>query len=329
MAKPRVFVSSTYFDLKTVRADIEFFVRDLGYDAILHERGAIPYGKQEALEQYCYKEIENCDVLVSIIGGRFGSESYNAGYSISQTELRVALELQRQVYVFVERDVYHEYRTYEKNKGASLTWASVDDVRIFQFLDEIYKLKNNNPVQPFETSFQITQMLKDQWAGLFQRLLAQSVVESQGNLFIELRHSLETARSLVEVISARTDEKDSIVENLVLTNHPIFSAVRTAMNVPYRVLFYDLDEMNKWLEARSYKKEDESLEAYEDKYEWINTSKVSGNISTLFVSKVLFDEHGKLKPYLGEWDEGLVAHNVRKPRKKVGSFDDLDDDIPF
>ncbi|WP_413716016.1 DUF4062 domain-containing protein [Sphingobium sp. B8D3B] len=75
MARPRVFVSSTYFDLKSVRADLEHFIRERGFDPVLHERGSIPYGNAEALERYCYKEIETCDILISIIGGRFGSQS--------------------------------------------------------------------------------------------------------------------------------------------------------------------------------------------------------------------------------------------------------------
>jgi hypothetical protein len=46
MAKPRVFISSTYYDLKNVRADLERFVRDKGFDPVLHERGNVPYGKE-------------------------------------------------------------------------------------------------------------------------------------------------------------------------------------------------------------------------------------------------------------------------------------------
>ena len=243
MARPRIFVSSTYFDLKNVRADLEHFIRERGYDPVLHERGSVPYGKQEALERYCYKEIEGCDILLSIVGGRFGSTSEDGSYSISQTELRVALEQNKQVYVFVERDVFHEYKTYEKNKDTKIKWSSVDDIRIFNFLDEIYKLKSNNPVQPFETSFDITSNLKEQWSGLFQRLLAQASSEAHSNMFLDLRQSLETARSLVEVIAAQAEHKDEVVSDLILTNHPLFAAIRKSMNVPYRLLFYDIDEL--------------------------------------------------------------------------------------
>lgn len=92
MAKPRVFISSTYYDLKSVRADLEHFMREHGFDPVLHERGGVTYSKEQSPEQGCYREIESCEVLVSIIGGRFGSTSQTGPYSISQMELKTAIE---------------------------------------------------------------------------------------------------------------------------------------------------------------------------------------------------------------------------------------------
>ncbi len=43
MAKPRVFVSSTYYDLKHIRNSVETFIENLGYDAVLFESGDIPF----------------------------------------------------------------------------------------------------------------------------------------------------------------------------------------------------------------------------------------------------------------------------------------------
>ena len=43
MAVPRVFVSSTYYDLKQYRSNIETFIKSLGYDPIMHERSKVAY----------------------------------------------------------------------------------------------------------------------------------------------------------------------------------------------------------------------------------------------------------------------------------------------
>ena len=97
MAKPRIFISSTFYDLRQVRSDLDTFIDNLGYDPVRNEEGDIPYGKNEALEEYCYKEIKAVDILVSIIGGCFGSESKRNNSSISQIELKTALKENKQV----------------------------------------------------------------------------------------------------------------------------------------------------------------------------------------------------------------------------------------
>lgn len=113
MAKPRVFISSTFYDLKQIRADLDNFIQSLGYDVVRNEEGAIPYGTNFKLEDYCYKEINSVDILVAIIGGRFGSESdVNSKYSISNQEIKTAIEHNKQVYIFIEKDVDSEYYTY-------------------------------------------------------------------------------------------------------------------------------------------------------------------------------------------------------------------------
>ncbi len=105
MAHPRVFISSTYYDLKNIRADLALHIKTRGFDPVLNERGQIPYVSDKELEESCFKEIENCDILVSIVGGRFGSNSSNDSYSISQKELKKAIEIGRPVYIFVEKSV--------------------------------------------------------------------------------------------------------------------------------------------------------------------------------------------------------------------------------
>lgn len=74
MAKPRIFISSTYYDLRHVRASLETFVLSLGYEPILSEKGDIAYTPDIPLDESCYREAAGADILVLIIGGRYGSE---------------------------------------------------------------------------------------------------------------------------------------------------------------------------------------------------------------------------------------------------------------
>jgi len=74
MARPRVFVSSTYYDLKHLRSSLENFVESLGFDAILSEKGKIAYTPDLPLDESCYREVGTADIFVLIVGGRYGTE---------------------------------------------------------------------------------------------------------------------------------------------------------------------------------------------------------------------------------------------------------------
>ena len=120
MAKPRVFISSTFYDLRQIRTDLDLFIESLGYEPIRNEEGDIPYGRQESLEEYCYKEIKSVDIVISVIGGRYGTESRRSNSSISQIELKTAFSEEKQVYIFIEKNVLSEYETYLLNKEEEL-----------------------------------------------------------------------------------------------------------------------------------------------------------------------------------------------------------------
>lgn len=81
MAAPRVFVSSTYYDLRHVRDDIEIFLKGLGYVPVMHDKGNVTYTQGDvSLEQACYNELATCDIVVCIIGGKFGTQSSGSDF---------------------------------------------------------------------------------------------------------------------------------------------------------------------------------------------------------------------------------------------------------
>src|SRR5580765_385005 len=193
MAKPRVFVSSTYYDLKYVRSSLELFIESIGYDAVLSEHGEVPYVPDKELDESCYREVQNCDIYVLIIGGRYGSEasqsktgkprSFFEGYeSVTKMEYRAAIEKDIPIYILIERAVYAEYQTYLKNRdNQEVQYAHVDSVNVFLFIEEILQL-SKNPLQSFEKYSEIEEWLRIQWAGLFrdlvQRLSSQQQIAS-------------------------------------------------------------------------------------------------------------------------------------------------------
>ena len=111
MALPRVFISSTYYDLKQVRNNIGDFIKGLGYEPIMHEKSGVAYTQSAPLENDCYNELSTCDIVVCVLGNHFGSKSSENDLSITMNELEAAIKHKKKIYVFISNDVYIENRT--------------------------------------------------------------------------------------------------------------------------------------------------------------------------------------------------------------------------
>lgn len=320
MAKPRVFISSTYYDLKQTRENLSQFLASLGYDPVRNEKGDIPYGNKELLENYCYKEVDNIDIFVSIIGGRFGSESKVSEWSVSNQELRTAIGKGKQVYIFIEKSVDNEYGTYLLNKGnADTKYKYVDDVRIYQFLEEIHNLTTNNNIKTFESSSEIQDYLKEQFAGLFQSFLESSSKAKD----INLTNKLETLAERFEQLTQKMEDTNNSVEKTISTNqyitHPVVQRIASFMSLRYGIWFDDYAKLDGLLEAYRWKKDDT-----EDAYQWTHETSIAGSISVISVNKSLFDESGKLLPFnsVMAYDDAVRIGTKATPKVE-------DDDLPF
>lgn len=346
MAKPRIFVSSTYFDLRTVRDDLDRFIREMGFEPVRHESGQVSYGKDEKPEAYAYREIDFCDIVVCVVGGRFGTTSSDGTSSITQRELKSAIERGKQIYIFVEDGVYHEHRHYLANKGIDgVRFVAVDNPKIHEFIEEIYALPKGNPVFSFSVSSEITAMLREQWAGLFQRLLTESALKSQTALIEELQRSLQTAAQLVEFLVAEKGKGDQAIQQILFANHPLFSALKEVTKNPYRLYFSNIRELEDWLKAaRGFSRSDAPFPESPDVFEWTRSYRPqSGEEETqhLYLDKQVFTEAGDIKPMTpATWKESylrylrvpvtpVVRRIPRTPAVKSKGFDEMDDDIPF
>ena len=306
MAKPRIFISSTFYDLRQVRANIDLFIEQLGYEPVRNEEGDIPYGKEEALEEYCYKEIKSIDIFVSVIGGRFGSESKKAKSSISQLELKTALTEGKQVYIFIEKNVLSEYETYLINKDIEAKYRYVDDKRIYEFIEEIKALNVNNVIQGFETAFDITKFLKEQFAGLFQRFLEQQTRTKEVRLIRGLEKTAQTLNKLVNFLSAENKDQSEEINRILTINHPLIEKLKNDLEIPYNFYIEGINDLKELLSARGFKFEEElPFEDPKQEYSW--TKEANRKRYSLAIHKSIFEDDGKLKFIKkSDWDDSLV-----------------------
>lgn len=320
MAKPRVFISSTFYDLRYVREDLERFVLELGYEPVRYETGGVPYSTKAPLEESAYREVAFCDIIVCVIGGRYGTDSATRDGSITQNELSEALEKGVKVYIFVEQSVLTEFETYQLNKDNQKTkYRYVDNVKVFEFLEKIYALPQNNPITAFQTSADISTYLQAQWAGLFQRFLQEEKRLSEIRVLGEMKTVSSTLQQLVKFLTEERRNKDEAIQNILLANHPAFRRFAKLTGTTYRVFFSNEKELDDWLEARSYKR----IGSYEwdegSVAEWSNKKAKK----YLALKEDIFDDDRRLKPYSDEdWDDEWLE-------RADLSLDEDEDNLPF
>lgn len=330
MAKPRVFISSTYYDLKQTREDLASFLLNLGYEPVRNEEGNIPYGNDNSLETYCFREIQNVDIFVSIIGGRFGSTSQDSRWSISNEELRTALKHKKQVYIFIDAQVAAEYETYLLNKGGSTKFKYVDNVKIYEFIEEIKGLASNNNIKEFSTSFQIQQYLKEQLAGLFQSFLDQQSRMKDYNLANKLESTANTLEKLVDYLREENKGNTDAVASLLKSNHPLVHKLSTILKIDFGFWIEDFNMLNNFLISLGWKLEtsqDDSVSG--NNYVW---RKGYINVTTMYISRSLFDGQQKLKDVKQtEWKDDYITTMVESREQSVQSSSSCVDvnDLPF
>ena len=158
-----------------------------------------------------------------------------------------------------------EYRTYLNNKDvAGFKPSSVNDIRVFQFLEEIYSLPAGNPIEPFEISEDIVHYLREQWAGLFQRLLQDSARQKEVNLIESLQATASTLDQLVTFLTKERSKGDQAIKDILLSSHPAFAAIKKVAGIQYRVVFHTVGELDALLSARGYAR---NLLPDDDRYE--------------------------------------------------------------
>ena len=303
MAKPRIFISSTFYDLRQVRSDLDQFIEALGYEPIRNEEGDIPYGKEEELEEYCYKEIKMCDILVCIIGNKYGSESKSEHYSITQRELKTAIEEKKQVYIFIEKSVLLEYEIYVLNKNVSgMSYKYVDNPKIYSFIEEVKKLRVNNNIKSFETTQDITIYLREQFAGLFKRFLDDQNKVREINAINQLEKTSQTLNQLVALLSEKSENQSERLNEILMINNPLVGLIQEKLIIPYYFYIYGFKDIKSLLSARGFVLD--SSQTFEGYYLWSKNLKNENKIFNLKISKALFDEEGHLR-YINknDWKE--------------------------
>jgi len=218
MATPRIFVSSTCYDLNEVRDNLYSFIENLGYVPVFSDKNDVFYHPDLHSHESCIKEIESCQIFILIIGGRFGGKYvYDTEKSIVNAEYEAAKKLNIPIFTFIKRETHEDHRFFVKNRSKKpelyreLIYPAIDNqetaIKIFEFIDDVRKSDINNAYFTFEFARNIREILKKQFAGLFYDFLWNRTKEKE----------LEKTNKLLSNLTALGKKTEDIIENIYKT----------------------------------------------------------------------------------------------------------------
>lgn len=137
MANLKIFVSSTCYDLNIVRGQLRSFINNVGYEPVMSDYNDVLYDPRDHTHESCVKEIQSADMVILIIGSRFGGKAIpkaienldietikaaskstsfidKGNISITQLEILKAVELEIPIFTFIDQKVSHDHLFYEK-----------------------------------------------------------------------------------------------------------------------------------------------------------------------------------------------------------------------
>lgn len=224
--KPRIFISSTFYDLKYIREDLANFIRSYGYEPVLFEDGDIGYTPGKNLDTSCYDSMKNSDMVILIIGGEYGSaangenkDEFKEYMSVTRNEFRTAVETGIPVFTMIDKKVMAEYGVYEANyndiekENRMMAFPTTKNINVFRFIKEIKGIVTL-PIQEFEQSSDIKEFIGKQWADMFKNYLSSLRSENENR---KIENSVNEMKSLIQKIDIMLD---SVGRNVLLKENP-------------------------------------------------------------------------------------------------------------
>lgn len=163
MAKPRIFLSSTCYDLSDARAALTEFLEGWGFEVLNSQNKKFGVKPKVHSHDSCLAMMENADYVVLIIGGRRGGTYVGSEQSITNEEIKAAQKLERPIFAFLDKQVNALRQVYRKLPNANFK-PTVDDNRVFDFIDYVASGHDDNWLHLFDNVADIKEVLQSQFA---------------------------------------------------------------------------------------------------------------------------------------------------------------------
>lgn len=177
MSKPRIFISSTCYDLNDARSELTNFLNTYNFEVLNSQLKN--FGVSPGLHSHtvCLEQVNYADFFILIIGKRRGGTYIGTEQSITNEEYKLAVKRGIPIMVFVDKVVETIMPMYKKSPTADMS-NYVDDVRIFHFVEYIKSSSSNNWIFPYENVNDIKDTVVAQLS-FYLLLFSQSLIKQK------------------------------------------------------------------------------------------------------------------------------------------------------
>ena len=167
-------------------------------------------------------------------------------------------------------------------------------------------------------------------AGLFQSFLDQQSKMKDIDLASKLENTAGTLEKLVDYLKSLNQGNTEAVSSLLKSMHPLVHKLSESFKIDFGFWIDDINMLNNFLSFLGWT----TIESQEDSstgnfYIWSQGFPLT---STLYITKTLFDNNGKLKDVkLSEWKEDYlqIKSDSSEQLKQINAQNEEIDDLPF
>jgi hypothetical protein len=187
---PKIFVSSTCFDLIDFRAEVYVFLKEAGLSPVMSDEMISEFeifGDKNSIET-CLINLRSCDTVVIILSQRYGPSLVKAGFAdVSATHLEYleAVKEKKNILMYVRDRLEADFNIYGRDARVDqLKWVKPEDVKLFDMVRQHKKLANderNNWYWTFKSSVDVKASLAVQLKKSIAEVRLNDLIRS-GNL---------------------------------------------------------------------------------------------------------------------------------------------------
>jgi hypothetical protein len=208
-----IFVSSTCYDLRDLRATVKRFLESIGTAPQLSDDAG--FASYPHLKPYvsCLKVLEECPLVIGIVDRRASAKfddwapysQYN-GLTPTHAELKHAVAHKKKLLLYVQSDTLANYQLWRKDpKVVGAMKAPVPDAAVFEMLQD---LKVGEPIPPWVRSFTDA-------TDIITSLQENLINEVYTSLREQERRQLDEVKYLIDMIEQLAPElRQKIAANL-------------------------------------------------------------------------------------------------------------------